>query len=111
MGGKKKGAGKFSIKKFIDGQVLTEEFVSKQLKLLVLIVGLIIVFISNNYACMKKLATIEALEVQLKDVEYEHLVLSAKLISISTQSQVKELLEQKGINLSSPTNPAFEISK
>jgi len=107
----KKKTRKVSVKDVIDGRVLTEKFVSRQLKLLVLIVVLVIIFISNSYSCMKKLGEIEALNAQLKDVKYEHLVLSTKLTSGSRQSQVKELLAQKGINLSSPTSPAFEIRK
>ena len=102
---------KFSFKNIFTGRFLTEEFVSKQLKLLVLIVGLIIVFISNNFACEKKLAEIEHLKKKLEDVKYENRALSTRLTSASRHTQVKALLEQKGINLSSPTSPAFEIQK
>jgi cell division protein FtsL len=107
----KKKTRKVSVKSVIDGGILTEEFVSKQLKLLVLIVVLVIIFISNSYSCMKKLGEIEALSAKLKDVKYENLVLSTELTSGSRPSQIKVLLEQKGINLSSPTRPAFEIQK
>ena len=99
------------IKDLINGRFLTEKFMSKHLKLLVLIVGLIIIFISNGYSCNKKLAEIEALNARLKDVKYENKVLTTKWTSSSRQSQVKALLEQKGMNLSSPTSPAFEIHK
>ena len=102
---------KFSVKGVIDGQFLTEEFVSKQLKLLVLIVVLIIVFISNSYSCMSKLSEIEALNTQLRDIKYENLVLSTQLTSGSRYSKVEELLEQKGINLASPENRVFVIKK
>ena len=102
---------KVSVKDFIDGRVLTEDFVSKQLKLLVLIVVMVVIFISNSYSCMKKLGEIETLSAQLKDAKYENLALSTELTSGSRQSRVKELLERKNINLSSPTSPAFEIQK
>ena len=111
MSGNKKKTRKISVKDVIDGRFLTENFVSKQLKLLLLIVVLIIVFISNSYSCMKKLAEIEQLKIELADVKYENLVLSTKLTSVSRHSQVKELLKQRGINLSNPTSPAFEIQK
>ena len=111
MSENKKKAKKFSAKDVIDGGFLTENFVSKQLKLLVLIVILVVIFISNNYSCMKKLKDIETLNAQLTDVQYENLVLSKELTSGSRQSQVKELLERRGINLSSPTSPAYEIKK
>ena len=111
MSAKKKKSEKFSIKGFLDGQFLIEEFVSKQLKLIVLVVVLIIIFISNSYSCMKKLAEIEQLKTELEDVKYESLVLSTELISVSRHTQVKVLLEQKGIELSNPSRPAFEIQK
>jgi cell division protein FtsL len=99
------------IKRLIDGDLLTEEFVSKHLKLLVLIVVLIIIFISNNYSCMKKMTEIEALKTQLKDVKYENLIIFTELTSNSRRSQVEELLAKKGIELSSPATPALEIHK
>ena len=99
------------LKDIIDGRFLTENFISKQLKLLVLIVVLIVIFISNNYSCMKKLAEIELLKIELADVANETKVLSTKLTAVSRDFQVKEILKQRGINLSSPTSPAFEIQK
>jgi len=102
---------KFSLKDIIGGKILTEKFVSKQLKLLGVIVLLAIVFISNSYSCMKKLGEIETLSVQLKNVKYENLSLSTGLAFGSRHTQVKAQLERKGINLSSPKSPAFEIKK
>jgi hypothetical protein len=107
---KKKGKG-FSLKSLIDGKILTEESVSKQLPLLALIVVLFIIFISNSYSGGKELTEIEALKDSLKDVKYEHLVISTQLTSHSRQSQVEVLLKERGIELSAPTTPAFEIKK
>jgi len=107
----KKRTRKISIKGVIGGQFLTEDFVSRQLKLLVLIVALTVVFISNSYSCVKKLAEIEALNAKLKEIKYEHLDLSAQLTSSSRYSKVEDLLKQRGINLSSPANRVYEIKK
>jgi cell division protein FtsL len=111
MGGNKKKKKKVSVKDFVNGRFLTEDFVSRQLKLLVLIVVLIIMFISNNYSCMKKLTEIEELKARLKDVKYENLIISTELTSNSRQSQIEELLKDKGIELSGPTTPAMVIHK
>jgi cell division protein FtsL len=93
----------FSLVRVIGGDILTEEFVSKQYKLLVLIVILIVLFISNGYSCMKKLTEIEELKGQLKDVKYENLILTAEWNAHSRQSQIEELLQEKGIELSTGT--------
>lgn len=95
----------------IGGDILTENFVIKQSKLLALIVLLIILFISNGYSCMKLLTQIEDLKIELRDIKYESLVISTELTSTSRQSQIEELLERKGIELKSSTLPAFEIEK
>jgi hypothetical protein len=100
-----------SIRDVISGSILTEDFVSRHLKLLTLIVVLIIIFISNSYSCMKKMKQVETLKVRLKDARYENLSIFMDLTSTSRQSQVEELLKERGINLSSPTDPAIEIKK
>ncbi|GHT12637.1 hypothetical protein FACS189426_16320 [Bacteroidia bacterium] len=97
--------------RIIGGEILTEDFVVKQSKLIILIVFLIIIFISNRYACMKKLTEIETLTTQLKDIKYENLVISTELTTHSRQSQIEELLNSKGINLSSSKSSVYEIHK
>jgi hypothetical protein len=109
MKANKKKTGIASLKRVLDGGILTEESVSRQLPLLVLIVLLIIIFISNSYYCMKQLTDIEDLKERLKDAKYEHLIILTELTSTSRQSQVEELLEKKGMDLSGPTTPALEI--
>ena len=102
---------KNTFSKVLGGDILTEEFVTKQFKLIVLIVFLILVFISNNYSCMKKLTKIEDLNLQLKNLKYENLVISTELTTHSRQSQIEELLKIKEIDLSASKTPAFEIRK
>lgn len=98
-------------KYIIGGEILTEDFVIKQSKLLILIVILFIIFISNGYSCQKKLTQIEDLKAELNDIKYQNLVIATQLTSSSRQSQVEELLAQKGIELAGPKTPAFEIKK
>jgi len=102
---------KFSITHILGGDILTEDFVVKQSKLLILIVILTIVFISNRYACAKKLTEIEDLNRQLRDVKYENLIISTELLTNSRQSQIELLLEGKGINLGGNKTPVYEIHK
>jgi cell division protein FtsL len=97
--------------RIINGEILTEDFVVKQSKLIIMIVFLILIFISNRYACMKKLTEIETLTTQLKDVKYENLVISTELTTHSRQSQVEELLNSKGIKLASSKSSVYEIHK
>ncbi|MDR3338524.1 MAG: hypothetical protein LBT25_00265 [Candidatus Symbiothrix sp.] len=99
------------IGEILGGGILTEKFFVAQSKLLILIVFLILLFISNRYACMKKLTEIENLTTQLKDIKYENLIISTELMTHSRQSQIEELLKQKGINLAASKSSVYEIQK
>jgi cell division protein FtsL len=95
----------------LGGDFLTEGFIMRQSKLMALIVCLIIVFISNRYYCMKKLTEIEMLNTQLHDVKHEHLIISMELTNHSRQTQIDEMLANKGIELRLSKAAVYEIQK
>jgi hypothetical protein len=92
------------------GDIL-EDIVIKQFYLMALIVTLIIIFISNDYYCKKKLTEIDDLKKALIDVKYENLIILTELTSTSRQSEIKELLKKNNIELTGSTTPAFELKK
>jgi hypothetical protein len=106
---KKRGKSFFSW--LLGGDILTEEFIARQSKLIILVVVLILLFISNRYSCTKKLTEIEDLNMKLKNVKYETLIISTDLTTHTRQSQIEELLKTKGIELEVSKTPAFEIQK
>lgn len=97
--------------RFLRGEILAEDFIVKQFKLVFLIVFLIFIFISNRYSCTKKQVIIENLTVKLRDVQYENLNISTELTTNSRQSQIEELLEEKNIKLSVSKSSVYEIHK
>ncbi|MDR1370248.1 MAG: hypothetical protein LBJ72_09025 [Dysgonamonadaceae bacterium] len=107
--GKKKKI--FIGRNILDGEILKEDFVVKQSKLIILITFLFVLFISNRYSCLKKLTEIDRLKTELKDIKYENLVISTQLTTNSRQSQIESLIEEKGLNLSGSKTPAYEIRK
>ncbi len=107
--GKKKK--KVSIGSILGGDILKEDFVVKQFKLIILIAFLFVLFISNRYSCLKKLTVIDRLKTELKDVKYENLVISTELTTNSRQSQIEDLIRVKGLELSGSKSPAYEIHK
>jgi cell division protein FtsL len=102
---------KTSLSKILGGEFLTEEAFRKQLPLIFLIVCLILVFITNRYQCTRKLAEIEDLNRQLKNLKCESQIISTELTVHSRQSQVEELLKVRGIELQPSKSPAYEIHK
>jgi len=99
------------IRKLLNGSMLTEDFVVNQSKLLFLIFCLILLFISNRYFCSKKLTEMDKLKKELVDLDYEQRYLTARLTSISRQSQIEELLQKKNSDLKKGNSTIYQISK
>ena len=108
---KKKKKKKVSLFNILGGEILKEDFVVKQSKLLIMIAFCFVFFIGNRYSCLKKITQIEDLKKELKDLRYENLVLLTKLTEKSRQSQIEELVKSKGLNLSCKNGPVYELEK
>ncbi len=94
------------LREFLNGDFLLKGFISKYYKGLLIFIFCSFLYIGNRYACEKQLATIVALQKELKDVKYEALSTSAELMQMSRQSNVQEALSEKGISLEiSKTSP------
>ena len=96
---------------FIAGDWMKEDFIIQQSKLVFLIVVGILLLISNDYACQKKMKQIDFLQDSLKHEKAISVALAMKLTDARRYSQIEELLKEKGIELKSPQQPAFEIRK
>ena len=102
---------KFSLSSILKGDILNEDFVIKQSKLIIMIAFCFTIFIGNRYSCMKKITQIEDLKRELRDLKYENLVLLTKLTENSKLSQIEALIESKGLDLSGSNSPTFIIEK
>ena len=100
-----------SLTSILGGDILKEDFVVKQSKLIIMIAFCFIFFIGNRYSCMKKITQIEDLKIELKDLKYENLVILTKLTSNSRLSQIEALIESKGLDLSGSNSLTYEIEK
>jgi hypothetical protein len=100
-----------SLSYILGGKVLTEDFVVKQSKLFFLIFCLILLFISNRYHCSKKLTEMDELKKELVNLKYEQVMLTTRLTRISRQSQIEELLREKGSELSKNNTTVYQIRR
>ncbi|MDR0232262.1 MAG: hypothetical protein LBI82_09115 [Dysgonamonadaceae bacterium] len=108
---KKKKKKKISVLSILGGDILKEDFVIKQSKLIIMIACCFIFFIGNRYACLKQITRIEDLKKELKDLKYENLVILTKLTANSRQSQIEALIESKGLDLSGSNSPTYVIER
>jgi len=95
----------------LGGTVLTEDFFWKNARFFITVFIIIVLYISNRYSCIEKMATIERLQHELKDAKYESLTISAKLMGVSRESKVEELVQKNGVDISLTEEPTYKIKK
>ena len=111
----KKGNRKTSYRVFLndmlDGSFLTKDVMRRNAGLMLLMVGLIIVYISNHYAVIMRLSEIDSLQKELTEAKYEALTRTSDLMRESRQSFVQDMITQKGLLLENSTIPPYTIAK
>ena len=93
------------------GNVLTENFFSKNLTFIVVLVLVMILFISQRYSILQKISELERLKVELKDARFESLNISSDLTEISRQGEVEKMVEKYGLKLEVTSEPIYKIKK
>ena len=98
-----------SIRDLFAGNVLTKKNLTKQWKLILLLIFLAFCYIGNRYSCEQRIAEIDKLQKRLTDVKFEALTRSSELMEMGKQSQVHKLINSKNINLTESTTPPYKI--
>lgn len=55
------------------------------------------------------MSQIEKLQHELRDVKYESLTISAKLIGVSRETKVESLVKSKGVDIKLNTEPVYKV--
>ena len=95
----------------LGGTVLTEDLLWKNIRFIITIFVIVVLYISNRYSCIEKVSTIERLQYELKDAKYESLTISAELMSVSRQAKVQELMQKHGVELEMQKEPIYKLGK
>lgn len=98
-----------SVRDILNGNILTKRFFQKQYGLLLLVAVLAFFYVDNRYYCEKQLAKEIELKKMILDAKYESLTNSAELMKISRQSNVMEMINQRGVNLIQTATPPIVI--
>lgn len=93
----------------LGGNVLAEDVLVKNTRFIFLVILILILSISNRYSCIEKISKIESLQRELKDVKYESLTISAKLIGVSRETKVEDLVKSKGVDVQLNTEPVYKV--
>ncbi len=100
-----------TLRDILNGNVLTRRFIRRQYLLLGLLVGITIFYNDNRYESEKQITRISELRKQIQDAKYERLTISAELVEITRRSSIERLLQEKGIPLTTGTQPPIVIEK
>ena len=104
---KKKSSGVF--RGLISGTLITEGLILKDVRYAALIAGLAIVFIANKFNAERVEREIIALEQEVRDLRAESLSVSADLGGVSRQSEIQEMVKERGLGLEELHDPPYRI--
>lgn len=107
--GNRKTSYQVFLNELLDGSFLTKDVMRRNAGLFLLIVGLIIVYISNHYAVIMRLSEIDSLQKDLTEAKYEALTRTSDLMRESRQSFIQEMITQKGMELENSSIPPYTI--
>lgn len=83
----------FSLRKILGGDILTASMLRNNIWLIVLVVGFVILYITNRYKVQKDLLEIDELDKELVDAKYRALSVSSNLTEKSRESHVLDNLK------------------
>ena len=91
------------------GSVLTEDFFLRNMRFILLVVVVVILFISHRYTMLQGMSNVERLQQELKDVKYEALTISSSLTEASRQGEIEKRVEEEGLDLKVSNEPVYYI--
>lgn len=97
------------LKGLISGTFISEKLILNNLKYMILLVVLGIIFIANKFGAEKVEREIIILEQEVRDLRAESLSVSADLGSVSRQSEIIDLVRERGLGLEELREPPYRI--
>ena len=98
-----------SIKEFLDGSILTQNAVIKQLPFIFFLTFLAIFYIGNSYHAERVVRDINNLQKEIKELRSESITLASELMDIRRQSEISKLIKKYGIKLEESNIPPKKI--
>ncbi|MFC2151269.1 FtsL-like putative cell division protein [Bacteroidota bacterium] len=98
-----------SIKDLLDGSLIANDFIVKQLPYIVFLVILAFIYIANRYHAEKVVRASIELSRVINDLRAEAITTSSELMFISKQSEVAKRVENRGLGLKESVEPPRKI--
>lgn len=103
-----KGSNTF-LKGMISGTMISDSLILKDIRYSAMILLLGIMFIANRFNAERVEREISVLEQEVRDMRAEALSVSADLGSVSRQSEITDLVKERGLGLEELREPPYRI--
>lgn len=98
-----------NIKQFLSGNILLQESIKKHLWYILFIVLLSVIYINNKYKTESILIEIIKLQDEVKELRDRSVSYASELMSMSRESEVIKLTEEKNVDLKELKLPPQKI--
>lgn len=98
---------KLSLSSILGGDILGERWFRRQFWYIIMVVCMLIVYVSNRYACQQEMIQTKMLTDTLLDRRYKALTRSSQLKEKTRRSYIEESLADT--TLQTPNNPSYVI--
>ena len=98
-----------SMKGLLDGRILADTILRKNMRFVLFLAGLGVLYIWNGFEREKLHMMKERLEKEVSELRFEAISTAAELMRISTQSNVLQRIRKEGIDLVESKEPPIRI--
>ncbi len=106
---KKKNKGKGKIKSVLDGSLIMNDYVTKQLPFIFFLAFLAMIYISNNYRAKNIERKIKQQSKKVEELEAEYISLTSELIYKSLRSSIEIQTQHADLDLKEANRPPIII--
>lgn len=96
---------KFTIRDIIGGEILTKNFMVKQLPFFLFIALLLLTYIANRNGAEKTARRMVEMQKNIKELRSQSISVNFKLMNLSKQSAIVKNLKDRGMDLKESTVP------
>ena len=97
------------IKMILSGEILLSEWVRNQYRITILICGLFFVYIYFGYQSERQQHKMHQLKLELQDAQFTKQTLNAQTMSLTRQSSIAKMLDERGSKLQESHQSAIRI--
>lgn len=100
-----------SVKELLDGRILADRVIRKNIAFILFLTFLGIFYIANGYSTEKLYKQKVKMEREVRELRFESITTAARLMFISKQSEVKRRINEAGLDLQESKEPPLKLYK